>query len=119
MCLFFANQAYTGLLVWYLYRQPFPAGDVWLLPAAALVACNYRVALFGSVLAAIAALDTAHILSVQIGAWLDHGQLYINELMVKKFALCGAVPGARGRRRGTHPQIPPPPPPLPGWAPRA
>jgi hypothetical protein len=91
ICSYFFNQAYTGLEIWYYYRQPFPWLYVWLMPLAISVCFDVLTVYCASAMAAIATYDVLHIFYNQFTVWLVHGTLYINELMVKKLSLLGAI----------------------------
>jgi hypothetical protein len=109
VCIFFFNHIYTKLEIWYYYRQPFPYFHIILLPASFLVGFDVQATIFAAVMCCIAAYDGFSIMYNQFDVrlhftkercacaithspvhsqiWLRHGQLYINELMVKKLSL--------------------------------
>eukprot|EP01108_Squamamoeba_japonica_P001897 TRINITY_DN184_c0_g2_i2.p1 TRINITY_DN184_c0_g2~~TRINITY_DN184_c0_g2_i2.p1 ORF type:complete len:335 (+),score=118.60 TRINITY_DN184_c0_g2_i2:24-1007(+) len=93
ICLYFANLSITNLNYWYKYNVPgFPFSAFPELPCAILVAFNKKVHIFGIVLVVLAAKDALAITYTQLALWLVHGhELYINELMVKKFSMTGAM----------------------------
>mmetsp|Transcript_23450 Transcript_23450/g.61414 ORF Transcript_23450/g.61414 Transcript_23450/m.61414 type:complete len:310 (+) Transcript_23450:250-1179(+) len=91
ICTYFFNQAYTGLEIWYFYRQPFPMLYVWLMPLSLAVVADMGTVPCAAVMAAIAGYDVLHIFANQLTVWWVHGSLYINELMVKKLSLLGAI----------------------------
>eukprot|EP00038_Savillea_parva_P011681 m.199306 g.199306 ORF g.199306 m.199306 type:complete len:308 (-) comp20710_c0_seq1:121-1044(-) len=91
ICSYFFNQAWTGIEIWYYYRQPFPWLYVWLLPLSLAVMADLGTVPCASALAAVATYDVLHIFSNQFSVWWVHGTLYINELMVKKLSLLGAI----------------------------
>eukprot|EP00048_Salpingoeca_helianthica_P017677 m.238516 g.238516 ORF g.238516 m.238516 type:complete len:283 (+) comp21827_c0_seq1:3-851(+) len=86
---YFFNLIYTRLEVWYYYGHPFPTLLLPLLPASLCVMFDLKTVIFGSILAFIAACETVNIAYNQFLVWYTYGYLYINELMVKKFALLG------------------------------
>jgi uncharacterized membrane protein YphA (DoxX/SURF4 family) len=70
----------------------FPFSALLLIPFTVMVLLNIYLPFFGSYLAFIALSDSITITYTQITKWLFYSQqLYINELMVKKFSILGCI----------------------------
>jgi len=85
----FFNQVFTKLQIWLSYGHSFPYYEFILLPSSIFVAFDIKTVIFGSFFVLIATVDTGTILWNQFMVWYSYGYLYVNELMVKKFALLG------------------------------
>jgi len=91
---YFFNHAYTGVEIWWYYRQPFPWINFWLMPASLLIGLDFNIQVTtfcASAVALYAMYDSCTIFGQQLVYWYQMGSLYINELMVKKLSLFGAV----------------------------
>eukprot|EP01116_Phalansterium_solitarium_P022869 TRINITY_DN772_c0_g1_i2.p2 TRINITY_DN772_c0_g1~~TRINITY_DN772_c0_g1_i2.p2 ORF type:complete len:323 (+),score=143.78 TRINITY_DN772_c0_g1_i2:105-1073(+) len=95
ICSYFIALAYTEIQIWWKYRPGPPYLAFLMLPCSVLVAVNLRVTrayIFCLVLAVLAFLDASEIIQRQLIGWWYHGYIfYINELMVKKFSMLGAI----------------------------
>lgn len=97
ICAYFIALAWTNVDLWNRYPRHFttPWQSFAMLPCAVLVLISYRIPkvyLFGLSLCILAFLDAWHIIWQQIVAWWWYNRdLYINELMVKKFSMLGAI----------------------------
>ena len=64
--------SYTGLEIWWYYRQPFPWFTAWLMPTSIVVACDANVTLTGWLAAAIsvyALYESCNVLGQQLVNW--------------------------------------------------
>mmetsp|Transcript_45705 Transcript_45705/g.112018 ORF Transcript_45705/g.112018 Transcript_45705/m.112018 type:complete len:328 (-) Transcript_45705:97-1080(-) len=93
VALYFVNLAYTYITYWRYYNvQGIPWASFVMLPCALLVAANVKVHVFATVVMLLAMRDAGAISYHQFYEWWYRGQqLYVNELMVKKFSMAGAV----------------------------
>lgn len=93
ICWYFINLSVTNFNYWYKYNVP---GVPWtafpMFPCALFVLFNFKTHIFGSILVLLAAKDAGHITYNQLYIWLVYKHdLYINELMVKKLSMTGAM----------------------------
>lgn len=91
VCCYFLNAAGTNLQIWFFYHQPFDYWTPFILIASLLVAFDIKTLQFGSVLALFAAFESSLTFYHQLLQFSYTGSLYINELMVKKLSLLGAI----------------------------
>jgi len=92
------NLSWTAIDIWRKFPHHSPgvpySSFVMLVCSVAVMVNRWipRVYLFGLVLTLLAASDTGHIIYQQFVSWWFMGrELYINELMVKKFSMLGSM----------------------------
>ncbi|EGD72943.1 hypothetical protein PTSG_04675 [Salpingoeca rosetta] len=92
VCAFHVNWALTQLELWYFYGRTFPwLLVIFVLPAATLVCANVKPAMAATVLLISSFFTFFDVMSQVLWVWFNHGSIYVNELMVKKLAIIGAM----------------------------
>ena len=89
--LYFFNVWLAGLQMWWLGRAGFPLVTVALVVPAALLVANRWMSVVGWVLLAEVSKDCASLLWGVFLTWWYRGNLYLNELMVKKLSMLGVT----------------------------
>ena len=91
VCLYFFNVWFTAIQTWLFYGEKFPLLTIWLIGPAVMLIMDKQAKIVSVLLMLDIVKDNALLLYGVAQTWRYRHVLYVNELMVKKLSLLGAM----------------------------